>query len=708
MSTVYEKLNGNRELDLPFVEAVVRAHHALAKRPGQPDLGRWRRRHRRAQQEQALEVEPSAWLGPAPDLAPAFQERPASAVLDTLVADHGQVVLTGPSGTGKTQLARSAMARAWRKGLVNLAVWVPGHTHEAIVDGFVDASRALGLPDGHDREATARRFRNWLAGRHGYRWVLAIDDLQDPVHLADLWPPADAGSTIVTTQRRDSSLGAGQRKVVEIGAFEPDEALTFLSDQLGDEPGQLAGAGELAAALENHPYSLARAVTFIADYRTDCSGYLRQFRSRSLTELGAYSGGAFTTARLLIEPADRLAPARVAAPLLRLAAVLDPHGIPVPLFATAPIVRLVEADRGAPTTAADTLDGLSCLRRVSLAEFVDGGQRLRVHALTQRAVREASAERLGDLVRCAADALVEWYRACPAETAALRGNVTALLRVAAVALCGPDRLHSAVFEAGNSLTDDGLYRTARAYWEFLLPLAVEHLGAEHQDTLTIRHNLAWTHGRLGDASGARKELSALLPVRVRVLGADHPNVLATREGIAIWAARDGDHETAAAQLTVLVADYLRTLGPHARDTLNTRVELADQRGEAESAQVAADLLGPLLDELRTALPAAAPEIRHAHRLLVLWLARADRVIEALDRMNNLVTECQEQLGRDHLDTLWNRYLAAELLRGAGRTERADAEVTALTADVQRLLQDGHTELTEISDMLDAWWVSGVG
>jgi hypothetical protein len=59
-------------------------------------------------------------------------------------------------------------------------------------------------------------------------------------------------------------------------------------------------------------------------------------------------------------------------------------------------------------------------------------------------------------------------------------------------------------------------------------------GAEHPDTLTARHNLAYWTGEAGDAAGARDRSAALLPIRERVLAPEHPDTLATRNKLAHW------------------------------------------------------------------------------------------------------------------------------------------------------------------------------
>ncbi|MFC6900240.1 tetratricopeptide repeat protein [Nonomuraea dietziae] len=67
-----------------------------------------------------------------------------------------------------------------------------------------------------------------------------------------------------------------------------------------------------------------------------------------------------------------------------------------------------------------------------------------------------------------------------------------------------------------------------------MPVRERVLGAEHPDTLTVRHDLARWTGEAGDAIAARDQLRDLLPSRERVLGAAHPHTADTRRQLAYW------------------------------------------------------------------------------------------------------------------------------------------------------------------------------
>jgi hypothetical protein len=49
-------------------------------------------------------------------------------------------VLSGLGGVGKTQLAAGLARRVWRERSVDLLVWVPATSRDAIVAGYVEAA----------------------------------------------------------------------------------------------------------------------------------------------------------------------------------------------------------------------------------------------------------------------------------------------------------------------------------------------------------------------------------------------------------------------------------------------------------------------------------------------------------------------------------------------------------------------------------------
>jgi hypothetical protein len=66
------------------------------------------------------------------------------------------------------------------------------------------------------------------------------------------------------------------------------------------------------------------------------------------------------------------------------------------------------------------------------------------------------------------------------------------------------------------------------------------LGADHPNSLAIRHNLAFWLGESGDAAGARRACQDLAVDQERVFGSDHPDFLINQANLARWQAGAGE------------------------------------------------------------------------------------------------------------------------------------------------------------------------
>jgi hypothetical protein len=237
--------------------------------------------------------------GVAPQLAAAFQERAGTTSVLAQVLEGGDaVVLTagpgvhtgvvsGLGGVGKTQVALEYAQRVWAAGEVGLWVWVTAGSREAIVSSYAGLAADLTGVEDPDPEHGARRLLEWLAATQA-RWLIVLDDVQNPADLRGLWPPATTGGrVVVTTRRRDAALRGEGRCLVEVGVFTSAEAEGYLYAALAEQPHLAVGAAELAAALGCLPLALAQAGAYMLDRGLSCTDYRARWagRRRSLASL---------------------------------------------------------------------------------------------------------------------------------------------------------------------------------------------------------------------------------------------------------------------------------------------------------------------------------------------------------------------------------------------------------------------------------------
>ncbi len=365
-------------------------------------------------------------VGVVPPLAQGFQVRAESEMLRRALSEGAAgtaaptQVLSGMGGIGKTALAASYAHERWQVKGVDLLVWVSASSRDAVLTVYAQAAHDLvGPPPDETLEQKAGRFLTWLTTTDR-RWLLVLDDLANPGHLVGLWPTGPAGQVLVTTRRRDASLTARGRTVVDIRLFTDEEARAYLTERLDrhrTRSERLTEADELIADLDRLPLALAQAASYMLDRDLTCAQYRQRLAKRRLelvfpadAPADEYAQTVAVAWSLSLEVASDLPPRGLALPVMSMASVLSPNGIPTDLF-SAPAalafltqVNIVETASEEPVDRDDVHDTLSNLHRLSL---LSRAETVRVHALVQRATLEQLDDDLADSAgRAAADALV--------------------------------------------------------------------------------------------------------------------------------------------------------------------------------------------------------------------------------------------------------------------------------------------------------------
>ncbi|MET7796890.1 tetratricopeptide repeat protein [Streptomyces decoyicus] len=672
--------------------------------------------------------EPADWphqVGVIPPAARSFLHRAEAERLRTRVDGGGTAVLTqlltGMGGVGKTQLAADYARTAWddagETGGLDVLVWVNASARSPIVTGYAKAGIELCRADPNDPEHAARTFLAWLAPKAGAkpcRWLIVLDDVTDPADLHDLRPPASPhGRTLVTTRRRDAALDPDGRHTIKIGLFTKDEALTYLTTSLTgrDEP-----TDELAALAEDLgylPLALTQATAYLIDTGETAAAYRRLLADRTTT-LSAIAPGALPDNQALpldaawslsIDRADTLRPAGLARPMLRLASVLDPNGIPHTVLTSEPVLTYLTAHRTptgadpvgeqAPVSPRDAVHALRALHRLSLIDHTPDipHQAVRVHQLIQRATRDTLTPHEHDqLARTAADALVAAWPDIERDTnlvQTLRANTTALTGHAEDVMYQSDSVHGALIYAGYSLGRTGQIAAAIEHFHRMAGVAHGRLGPDHPITLTLRGELLRFRGEAGDAAGAATAFAELLEDMVRVLGDDHAFTLTTRHDLARFRGEMGDAAGAATAFAELLEHMVRLLGPDHPDTLTARGELARIRGQAGDAAGAAAAFAELLEQRVRVLGPDHPDTLTTRGNVLRFRGEVGDAAGAATAYAELLEHMVRVLGPDHPDTLTTRGNIAFWRGEAGDAAGAADAYAELLADRVRVLGDDH-------------------
>ncbi|MGA5820358.1 tetratricopeptide repeat protein [Kitasatospora sp. NPDC094028] len=655
-----------------------------------------------------------------PPRALSFQNRAEADRLRAAVDSGGTAVLgqvlAGTGGVGKTQLAADYARTTWESGSVDVLVWISASSRQAITAGYAQAGIEVLAADPSDPEQAARAFLAWLEPKRGQapcRWLVVLDDLADPADLRGLWPPSGHGRTLVTTRRRDAALNGQSRHLLHVGVFTPGEACAYLTAVLTahgrTEPAQQIEA--LADDLGHLPLALAQAAAYIIDTAVTCARYrhLLADRLRNLADMLPEPGSlpddqsatVAATWSLSIEHADRLRPAGLARPMLQLAAMLDPNGIPTEVLTSRSALthltrhRTPGAGLPGPATPEDAAGALQALHRLSLVTHTPG-RPVQVHGLVQRSVREQLAPQLlAGIVGAAADALLQAWPDTERDFATgqrFRANSEALRSHDEQLLWSEHDVHEVLLRTGQSLAHAQLIQASADHYRQLAVTSAQKYGAGSPRTLACRSNslrFLWLTDP-ADAVVAYQELAADC---ARLLGPDHYLTLDARRELAVARASGGDLSGALADYEHLLADQQRVQGPHHRQTLSVRSRIASLHVTRGDAPRAATLYEQLLTDCRTHLGRFADMTLEIRGKLAQLRGTAGDPAGARALYEELLADHLAAFGRNDLRTLVVRHELAIWRAAAGDPIGAAADLEEMIDDAVPILGRNHADLS---------------
>jgi tetratricopeptide (TPR) repeat protein len=690
-------------------------------------------------------------VGAVPLLASAFRDR--AGIRERIRRSAPTLVLVGGGGVGKSQLAAYYAHDAAGTG-TDLVVWVDAGRPETVVATYAQAAARVGapgvtgLPDGAD--ADARAFLDWLAVTDR-SWLVVLDDIAEPEHVAPWWPAGHPGTgwVLATSRRRDAALSGGGRAVIDVDVYTPGEAVAYLTDRLGTAGGAHlldGGAAALVEALGFLPLALSHAAAYMVNQDVPCANYLRLYTNRRTrleealprtADTEGYGRSVAVTLLLAVDAAQAADPPGLALPALRLAAVLDPAGHPETVWATAAVTGLLTTLRtatagttaatgaasdttavtaGTATTAADTgttaaaagtgsaavtaaqaRAAMRLLHRYSLLTHhaTAGPRAVRIHALTARAAQESTpGPELAAVARAAADALLDvWPSPEPAAdelSAALRANTDTLIASTGDLLWRPDG-HQLLHHAGNSLLGAGLFTANVAYWQRLAGDALRYLGPAHADTLAAQGNWGVALQRVGRTAEAVPILETVAADAMALFGRGSAHTLNARAKLGITYEEAGRLDDALRIATQVAAARMDVNGPDHRDTLGAWVNLAATHRRA----------GHLDEAVRHGERAVADTVRvfgtddaftlHARLDLAIAYRLIGRVDEAVGLTETIAADYERVLGAEHPDTLVARAQLGNAYQDAGRAEAAMAVHAEVATGTEALLGPLHPD-----------------
>jgi len=665
--------------------------------------------------------------GPVPPLTDAYSVRPETGLGQVGKLDPGDTLILTPSGeaavprlaqfggSGKTQLAASLAHGLWDNRSVDLLVWVSATRRDSIMTGYALALADLGAADPEDDLlAAAQRFLAWLSGTER-RWLVVLDDLANPADMEGLWPEGSDGRVLVTARTEDS-LAAPGRRTAQIGAFTLREALAYLSARLSTDPGQRTEALDLATDLRCQPLPLAHATAAMISTGASCRDYRGWFhdrRQRMAARSGPLSdaprpGITEVTWSLAMDLADQIPPSGFARPMLALASLLDPAGIPGVVFTSPAACGYLTGHPAMPADPAQAREAVHNLARAGLVTINPASttRTVQLHpliqAMTRAIIPKAEFERAA---RSAADALFQAWPAqdTPPRLAQALHDCTVTLTECTGDLLWQPEAHQVLLRAGDSLSSSELSGPAAAYWQRLLDTASRILGPAHAQTFRCRDGLASAYGAAGRVTDAIEVHERTLAERQRALGTDHPDALTSCGHLARAYAAAGRHSEALPMYERVVADREWVLGARHPETLAARSDLAAAYLAANRPDQALPLYEQTLADLERGLGAAHPDTLTARAGLAQAYHTAGQIKQAVPVYERTLAEREKAQGPDHPDTISARADLAYVYRTTGRMKHALPNYERVLADRERVLGTYHPDtLTARANLANAY------
>jgi tetratricopeptide (TPR) repeat protein len=576
------------------------------------------------------------------------------------------LVLVGPPGVGKTQLATEYAYR--HTSDYDLVWWIRADNPGTLLGDFAAlAGQLADAPVENNQTRTVAAVRTQLENKH--RWLLIFDNLDDAQPLESVVP--QSGGHVLVTSRSDLDW-ADIATPISVDPLLTDEAQAFLVARSGQ--GDRQAAAKLAEALGGLPLALEQAASYIAHTGiVTLDRYLQLFQQQSvaLLERGRqprdYHSTVAATWELSLERLEQDAP--VAVELLSLAAFLAPDDLPAALLLDHG--DLLPGQLGAAAQQVDSLgEAVAALRRFGLVKR--SGDGIFIHRLLQASVRDRLAQPAQQAWIAVSVRLLRASFPDHGEDVRTWEECRRLLPHALQTIEHAERL-GVELEATSWLLDRAAryargkaqLAEAKDYLDRAVAIAERALGSDHVEVANIRSDLAVVLGELGDYPAARTQDERALAIRLAALGPDHPDTALSHDNLGGSLQALADFAGARSHSERALAIRLAALGPDHPDTaqshgslssvLNSLNELAGARSHAERAlAIRLAALGP-----------DHPDTAHSHNGLSSVLYAQGDFAGARSHAERALAIQLAILGPDHPDTAQSHARLSSALQGQG-------------------------------------------
>ncbi|KAF2181417.1 kinesin light chain 3 [Zopfia rhizophila CBS 207.26] len=626
------------------------------------------------------------------------------------------MAITGPGGTGKSQLALELAYKTKQKSKSCSVFWIDASDMNSLHQGYWSIAQKLDVPGWDDEKVDVKQLVKHHLSRKGKRqWLLIFDNADN----ADLWSPglsttqtasstdylpqSELGSIIFTTTDCDIAKMLAPQIVIELEEMTPDAAQRMFKNYLNApiEGSEQKEAKLLLEELSYLPLAIVQAVAYIntnnitlQKYRSKLIRYKEDALERS-SKLSQDKQQEYDTkspvAPILLISVDQIRHTNpLAANYLFLSASVDRKDIPL---------DLLEA-----STPCEKEDAVKLLSRYALVTRRPADSAIDLHRLIHHALREwlQWQEWLGQWTQ---NAVTQLVRVFPNPDHGSRSKWRRLLPHAKYALShslakevGGDRL-DLVWKLATALYNDGRYSECEELTVQAMMVRKRLLGDVHSDTLISMSHLALTYMKQGRWKEAEELEVQVIEVRKRVFGEEHPDTLASMGNLAL-AYKDQGRWKNAQELTVQVMEARkRVLGDVHPDTLISMSNLALTYRNQGQWKEAEELTVQVIEASSRVLGDEHPDTLNSMNNLASTYLKQRRWREAEELTVQVIEARKRVLGDEHPDTLNSmNNLASTYMEQRKWGEAEELQVQVIEAR-KRILGDKHPDtLNSISSL----------
>jgi tetratricopeptide (TPR) repeat protein len=684
----------------------------------------------------------------SPTVVSTYAERPrlSQELVEKLGTAQGgelahAVAVIGLGGTGKTRLVLRYIHE--HQDEYDTVLWLDVQSVETVRSGFERCCHALGLPveatlsDGPLQDlAPVQAVLSWLRARsEEKRWLVVMDNADDPAWVSSIVPKGKAGTVIVTSQdARASRLLGGRTARVNVDAMKLKEAVCVLEEHSRDFAYQASECSELIEEIAEILDRLALALDLAGarikedvkagnDVRAALRQYLSDYRhnqdellrDEDYSLASPYKKTVWTTwetslasLRNLEQSRANIYPihllhfmtllnrANVQEELFRLASVYLEKacswlGVEVPAWMQGLITKRDDGE----WNSFPYRTSINLLLRYGLVRPVaQPWKGITMHSLVQwRASVDMDRDQYWYLYLAFITAVCKTIRE-EAGIVRFRRHVVVHLPANDLILYGVSRIEPQALwrlwaTIAKLLSVEQRWKEAEGLLTKKLEATSRMLGREHPKTLHTMAGPARTYGSQGRLQEAESLLGQVVEVSSGVLGKENPITLSAMTGLASTYGKQDRLQEAEELSASVIESSSRLLGEEHAGTLSAMARLAWMYLKQGKLKEAEGLLSKAAEVMSRVLGDEHPQTLDAIACLALSYKIQGRLEEAETSFVEVIEATSRVLGVEDPLTVSDMAGLAGTYEMQGRSKEADELFLKVVEARSRALGDEH-------------------